>query len=1017
MYAPCIKFMYALCIEFMSAPCIKFMYALCISIQTAGKAGPRRPAYEGKPMSEMQLKTIFMKRFILLLAAFVLTVSSVFAQQILPNDPETRVGKLENGFTYYIRHNDQPAQRAEFYLASNVGAIQENPEQDGLAHFLEHMCFNGTENFPDKTLLEYLQSIGAEFGRNVNASTGVETTQYMLNNIPVIREGIVDTCLLIMHDYSHYVTNDPVEVDKERGVIIEEKRTRNTAGWRSYMKSKPYLYGDSKYADCSLIGSEENLLSFAPETLVDFYHTWYRPDLQAIVVVGDIDVDAVEEKIKALFSTIPMPENPQPKMNPEVPGCDEPRIGIITDPENVSTSVAVYWKTDQLPRELRCTDMAYVSDLVKTLIYYVMAERFGDISAKPDAPFLRARLGMGSVTQTCDVVMVNAGVQEGKALEGFKAALTEVEKMKRFGFTADEFNRAKDELLSELERDAEAADTRKNAEFIRPILDNFFDNEPFLDPKMEYEFAKQLLTMINVDVVNQVAAAIIPEKDMVIIYDAPEKEGLEHPTEADFLAAIAEVEASEIEANEAESFDEPLLDPDALAGSKIKKTAEGLYGSTVWTLGNGVKVVALPTQYKKDQIIIQIRKDGGRSLIATEDLPSFESNVMSSFERNSGLSKFPKTTLDKMLSGVKVGMNFSLGAISHALVANCPPKDLEKAFQLLYLKYTDPRFDEDEYNVGMNMLNSILPNYVTTPDYTFVKELSESRYGADNPRNILLSAETLEKASLDTYARVYKEVLFPDAAGVTVYVVGNFDIETLQPLVEKYIGSLPKGKKATKWNADNVLKVQEGKIVDVFETTMEAPKSTVYQIKTMDADYSIKDEVVFDAVDYIIQMIYTDTLREDEGGTYGASTNCSLTREPFEKPTFVVAFDTKPESSEKLRQRAVDEFEKFATEGPSEEYFARTVENFKKKIPESRINNNYWLSNLSTYEKWGEDYNALYEAAVESLTAEEVKAAAQFILSSENWIEVVMMPKVEEEAEGEPAASAQTECTDGSCCN
>ncbi len=950
-----------------------------------------------------------MKRLFFILTAFVLAASSVFAQQVLPNDPATRVGKLENGFTYYIRHNDQPAQRAEFYLASNVGAIQETPEQDGLAHFLEHMCFNGTENFPDKAILDYLQSIGAEFGRNVNAATGIETTEYMLNNIPVIREGIVDTCLLIMHDYSHYVTNDPIEVDKERGVIIEEKRTTDDASWRSFIKSQPYLFGDSKYGDCSLIGSEENLRNFAPETLVEFYHTWYRPDLQAIVVVGDIDVDAVEEKIKDLFSTIPMPENPQPKMNPEVPGCEEPRIGIITDPENTATTVSVYWKIDQMPRELRCTDMAYVTELTKTLISYIMEERLGDISAKPDAPFLYASFGTGSVTQTCDVAMVNATVQEGKAIEGFKAALTEVERMQRFGFTADEFNRAKEELLSELEKDAEAADTRKNAEFIYPIMDNFFDNEPFLDPAFELELATQLLTMLNVDILNQIAAELIPENDMVIIYDAPEKEGLEHPAETDFLAAIEEVKASEIEANEEESFDEPLLDPEALAGSEITQTEEGLYGSTVWTLANGVKVVALPTQYKKDQIVVQVLKEGGSSLIADEDLPSFDSTIMATFERNSGLSKFPKTTLDKMLSGVKVNMNFSLGAISHALSTTCPPKDLEKAFQLLYLKYTEPRFDEDEYAVGMNMLSAILPNYVTTPDYLFMKELNESRYGADNPRNVLASEETLEKASLETYARVYKEVLFPDAAGVVVYVVGNFDIETLKPLVEKYIGSLPKGENITPWNADNVLKVRDGVIENVFEAAMETPKSSVYQIKTADVPYSVKDEVIFSAVDYIIQMIYTDTLREDEGGTYGAGTRCSLVREPFERLTFLVAFDTNPDSSEKLRKMAVDEFEKFATEGPSEEYFARTVENFKKNIPESRINNNYWLSNLHKYDKWGEDYDALYEAAVESLTPEEVQAAAQFILNCGNWIEVVMMPKdetSEEVGETEEVAEA-----------
>ncbi len=934
-----------------------------------------------------------MKRIFLIVAALALMATAALAQQALPNDPAVRVGKLDNGLTYYIRHNDKPAERAEFYLATNVGAIQETPEQDGLAHFLEHMCFNGTKNFPEKTLLEYLQSIGVEFGRNINASTGVEQTQYMLNNVPVIREGIVDTCLLIMHDYSHYVTLDPVEIDKERGVIVEEKRTRNTASWRMYDGSKPYLYRGSKYANCSLIGSEENLYNFKPEALEDFYHTWYRPDLQALVVVGDIDVDSVEAKVQALFSEIPDPENPQPKEMYEIPDNEEPIVGILTDRENTGTSVEIYWKDEPMPRELKNTDVAYLTDLVYDILYYVMDERFNDITAKADAPFLSAVVGHGDLTKTCDVTLARAHCKDGEALTAFRALLTEVEKLVRFGITDDEYGRAKDEILSQLEQAVEAADTRKNPEFVSELIDNFFDNTPYMEPETEYELAKGLCSMISPAMVNQILTQLLPEGNMVIIYKAPDKEGLEHPTESDFLAAIEEVENSEIEANETEEISSELLDPASLKGSSVKKTEQGLYGSTVWTLKNGVKVVALPTQYKKDQIIINIRKHGGETLIADEDLPSFDRNVRSTFENNSGLGPFPKTTLDKMLSGVQVSLGLSIGTIYHGIKATCPPKDLEKAFQMLYLKFTDHRFDPDEYAVGRAMLESILPNYVNTPNYALSVELYNTWYGKDNPRNRQISEELLEEANLETYKRVYTEQLFKDAAGAVVYIVGNFDIDSIKPLVEKYIGSLPKGKTPTSFIPENGLRTQNGRLENDFSVPMEAPKTTVYQTITYEADaYSLKDVVAGKAVAYIMDMIYTDTLREDEGGTYGAGVNYSVNRDPFNENNFIVAFDTKPESADKLRQMAVDNFLQLADEGPSEEYFNRTVENFRKNIPEMRISNSYWLDKLGDWVDYGEDYDTLYEEAVNSLTRADVQAAAKRLADCGNFIEVVMRP-------------------------
>lgn len=924
-----------------------------------------------------------------------LTAFTAFGQNQLPNDPAVRKGTLENGMTYYIRHNDKPADRAEFYLATNVGAIQETPDQDGLAHFLEHMCFNGTKNFPDKGILEYLQSIGAEFGRNINAYTGVEQTTYMLNNIPLVREGVIDTCLLILHDYSHFVTCDPAEIDKERGVIIEERRSRRTADWRMHEKSLPYYYGDSKYSTCTLIGSQENLETFKPESLTSFYHTWYRPDLQAVIVVGDIDVDDIEAKIKSTFADIPAVENPQPKVAHKIPDNEEPMIGIITDPEARSTSMEIMWKSEPMPEQLNSTDMGMMMSLIKQYISAIMQERFSDITSKPDAPFMNAYLGIGELCETTEVTMGQVICKDGEGINAFKAFMTEAEKMKRFGFTDDEVNRAKENILSSYEKHAEGASTRKNSEFINDYVNNFFDNYPYMDPKAEYETAKLICTQINSAILNQIAASIITDENMVIVYKAPEREGLAHPTEADFNNAIAEVKASEIAANEAVDTNEPLLDASALKGSPVKKSEEISLGgktATQWTLKNGVKVVVLPTEYKKDQVLMDFMKNGGRSLIATEDLPSFDDNVFGLFMSNTGLSKFPGTTLSKMLAGKNVSTSVYVNSIRHGISATSAPKDIETAMQLIYLTIADPRFDQDEYQTGIEQLKAVLPNMEKQPNFRFQQEINKTLYG-NNPRQSVISMETLEKANLATIERVYREQLFKDAAGATLVITGNVDMETLKPLVEKYIGSLPKGKKATAWT-DTDEDIAKGKVENHFNVSMETPKSTVLQVYTSYIPYTVKEEVMLDAAKYILDMIYTETLREEEGGTYGAGVATGLQKYPEERALIQIYFDTNPESADKLRELAVEGINKLMNEGPTEEQMTRTVENFKKNIPENRISNNWWMNALRMYYNYdGIDYDKEYEAAVNEISADNIKAALKAVLDQGNFIEVMMSPE------------------------
>ena len=933
-----------------------------------------------------------MKKILTIIAAALFTASAFVAGaqgQQLPNDPAVRKGQLENGLTYYIRHNDKPAQRAEFYLATNVGAIQETPDQDGLAHFLEHMCFNGTKNFPGKALLDWLQSIGASFGGNVNASTGIDQTQYMLNNIPLVREGVVDTCLLILHDYSHFVLNEPEEIDKERPVIIEERRSRRNAQWRTFEKSLPYIYGDTKYSTCTLIGSQENLENFKPESLVNFYRTWYRPDMQAVIVVGDVDVDKVEAAIKRTWADIPAAENPKAKDKITMPDFDEPRVGILTDPETTVPQITLYWEGDARDEAMNSTTAGFSIDLLEDIISMVMSERFNDITSKADAPFLAAGFGMGKLCEAFEGVQGMVSLKENNIPGGFASFYTEIEKMKRFGFTEGEVTRAKDNLLAVYEKAANEAETRKNPEFVRPLISNFFDNRAYMEPKTEFELVKAFLGQINAQLINQMLTQVIPANNLVVIYSGPEKEGIQTPGSEQLLKIMEEVSKADIQGPAEETASEPLMDPSSLKGSKVKKVKASAYGSTEWTLKNGVKVVVLPTEYKKDQILFNLYKTGGQSLIPTEDMASFESNIYATFNAMQGVSKFKGTEVTKMLSGKNVSVGSYIDGLYSGITGSSSVKDLETAFQLLYLEYTDPRFDQEEWDNAVSQLKAVIPNAMKTPAFKMQKELNSFIYGG-NPRSEFISEELLDRASLDAFARNFKAI-FADAAGATMVIAGDVDPVTLKPLVEKYVGSLPKGKKATPWKDVNP-KLIKGEQLKTITTDMETPKSTVIQVYSDYSPYTVHDDLMAKAVSYVLDQIYVDTMREDEGGTYGASSSASSGWEPESISMIQVAFECKPEMADKLKAMAKDGLRKLAEEGPTDEQFTRTVENFKKNIPESRINNNYWMSSLIRYYKKGIDYDKEYEAAVSAITKEEIRKAAARLYNSGNFIEFVQMP-------------------------
>jgi len=949
-----------------------------------------------------------MKRFVLAFAAFALLAGLPAAAQnqeeamqqmmaSLPNDPAVRVGHLDNGLTYYIRHNELPKGRAEFYLATNVGAIQETPDQDGLAHFLEHMCFNGTEHFPDKAILDYLRSIGAEFGANVNASTGFEETQYMLNNIPVERPTVVDTCLMILCDYAHFVKNEPEEIDKERGVIIEERRQRRNASWRTMEASLPYYFKGTKMENCTLIGRQESLETFKPESLHNFYATWYHPDMQAVIVVGDVDMDRTEAKIKEIFSIIPKCENPQPKEHLSLPDHDDPIVGIVTDPETTSPSVEMLWHSEAEPETLNSTIVGQMSDYLKAIIGNIMYERFNDITSKPDSPYLGASFGFGDlIYEDIEAQMGEVALKEDNLLEGFKAFYTELERMKLYGFGDDEVNRAKANIINSLENAVKKAPTRRNSEFIRPLISNFFDNEPYMEPEAELQMVQQVFAGINAQILSMVTGQLLGDKNLVLLYSGPEKEGLKTPTAEELLAAIAEVKASDIQPLSGEEIASEFLDPSALKGSKSKKAKKTIYDATQWNLKNGVKVIFLPTEYTKDQILFDLYKDGGRSLIPTEDIASFDDNIIQLFQNNSGVAGFSGTQLSKMLTGKTLSVSPYLGSLEHGISGSASQKDFETALQLLYLMFTEPRFDRDEYDNGINQIKAVLPNLTGQPNYKLQKELYKVLYN-DNPRRTMISQETLDAASLETLEKYYRK-LFNDAAGATFLVVGDIDMDTLKPLVEKYVGSIPKGKKALKW-ADDGLRVQKGAIEDIIAVDMQTPMSTVVQVHSAYLPYTAERDAALDALSYIMDIRYTNSLREDEGGTYGASCNAGFTRRPEEYILFQVVFACRPSLCDKLRDLALQGLRDLAENGPTDEEVSSAVLNLQKNIPESRLRNSYWQNAIERYLLYGHDSDAENEAAVNALDKAKIQKVAQELLSQGNFVEMVMKPANTAEAE------------------
>ena len=938
------------------------------------------------------------KLMMLAVAAFAAAGAMAQMNQPIPADPELRTGKLENGMTYYIRHNDKPKGQADFYILHDVGAIQENDSQQGLAHFLEHMAFNGTKNLPGKQLTEYLETVGVKFGANLNAGTSWDQTIYNISDVPTSREGIIDSALLILHDWSHFIALEPKEIDSERGVIMEELRTRDGASWRSTMKLLQALGKGTKYEHRNLIGYLDGLKNFQHKELEDFYAQWYRPDYQAVVVVGDIDVDAVESKIKALMADIPAPAaDASHKETIVVPDNEEPIVSIFTDPEMQGTKVQLFIKRPALPKQMGNTIVAEANNVIEAYMTTMENARLQEIAMQPDAPFLGAGMGTGDVIgiiPTLNATVFVAMTQDGKLARGFEALYTELEKVRRYGFTQGEFERAQENLMRQAERTYANRNDRRNGEFVQSYLNNYSKNSPIPDAETEWQLDSMLIKMLNVDAVNAFAAQTITPANQVIIVNAPEKEGLTTPTAEELLAIRDKVAAGEVTAYEDNVVKEPLIpEGTVLKGSPVKKTAEDAkLGTTEWTLANGAKVVVKHTDFKADEVRMSAVAKGGLSVLSDGEF--YMGEMMPAVNSMSGVGKFPATELKKQLSGKSASVQPAVENYSSAMKGVCSPKDIETMLQLLYLNFTQPRFDRADYDNLIKMVRSQLENARTNPDYLMQEKVIDVTYG-DNPRRQMISNEIVDKFDFEQLPAIYAK-LYPGANGFVFTFVGNIDPETLKPLVEKYIGSIPAAKKPLNYIDDKVAPVK-GEVTEEFTAPMQQPKVSVLYYHSGKMPYTFKDRMALSFLAQALNSRYLISIREEKGGTYGVRVKGSTEYIPHQTYDMTISFDTNEEMADELCEIVLKEIREIAENGPKTEDIEKNREFMLKNWKNSLEMNQGWMNYILAKYGSGLNYVGEYEQAVRDLTNADVQALAKKILADGNLVKVIMRPAKTEE--------------------
>ena len=932
-----------------------------------------------------------MKHFLTIVALFF--VCNIYAQQgKINNDNTIRKGILPNGMTYYIRHNAQTKGVADFYIAQKVGSILEEKRQRGLAHFLEHMAFNGTKHFPGNTLqpgiVAWCESVGIKFGANLNAYTSVDQTVYNISAAPVTREGVIDSCLLILNDWSHELLLTDKEIDKERGVIEEEWRTRRSgmAMQRLSEQAMPVIYAGTKYSDCMPIGNIDIVRTFPYNDLRDYYSKWYRPDLQAIIVVGDINEDKIEEKIKKLFAKIPLPQNPAHRIYYPIGNNEKMILYTATDKEQPTVNFTLYMKRDVTPKQERNTIQNYADDYKTNILRMAINDRLEELSRTKNAPFISASVRSGNffLASTKDAFELSGVLKEGKAIEAIQLLVGEVERARANGITIDELKRGKAEMLSYAENDYNDRSNRRNGEFVEQCVQNFLEETPIIEPEKELEIVRKLDKTVTIDDVNALAKTIITNQNQVVTMFGPDKNTFKMPTNSSIENAILKAQKQHYTPYKTQNtLTERLITKLPKPGSIISERTYK-YGYTEFTLSNGLKVYVRPTNFEPDEVNLKLFSLGGKNIYPDSEMPNL--TYLMAGATIGGVGQYNDLTLEKMLAGKTATVTPFIDNDTRGMAGTSNVKDTKTLLELVYLYFTQPRKDPQAFKNLMEQQQEFLTNAHVNPMLAYNDTLHKVAYATN--RMASMDKEQLKRVNYNRIMHIYKE-LFANAANFKLILTGNININKLRPLLCQYIATLPSN------NTKETIGTYEPKLVDgkktyIFHKKQTTPTAITTIVIKGKMEYNNRNELLMDAIGQLLRIVYTEKVREDKGGTYSVQASGNLQHHPDDEALLRIAFQTDPQKYNDLIPIVYKELEKMATEGPSQQDLDK-VKAYELKVYNQVLRmNNYWEYVLYTDLYNGIDVDTDFRYIVENMTCGDIRTTLRNLLNQNNCIEVTM---------------------------
>ncbi|MBQ4822702.1 insulinase family protein [Aquimarina sp. MMG016] len=918
-----------------------------------------------------------------------LKTSAAINEGIIPVDPNVKVGKLDNGLTYYIRNNGKPEDKVELRLVVNAGSILEDESQLGLAHFMEHMNFNGTKNFKKNDLIDYLQSIGVKFGADLNAYTSFDQTVYILP-IPSDDPEKLEKGFQILEDWAHNAELTEEAIDGERGVVLEEYRLGQGAQQRMLQKYLPLIAYNSKYSERLPIGTKEVLENFKYEDVRRFYKDWYRPDLMSVIAVGDLDVATLEKKIKDHFTGLKMPENPKKREYFDTPNHKETLVAVVSDKEAPNSVVRLIYKDREMSQPMK-TIADYRGNLIEGLFAQMMNNRLNELRNKPNPPFIFAGSShSGTFARKREAYQSFALTSETGQLDALKAILQENKRVQQYGFKNGEFDRAKKDVIASIEKLFKDKDKRESSRIIGEYINNYLEEEAIPGLEWEYEQTVSQLPTIKLEEVNSLIKNFLHDDNRAVVMTGPEKEELKQVTKEEVLKLLKEVETSKIEDYEDEKVRENLIEKMPTPGKIVDTKKNEEFDYTVLELSNGAKVTYKKTDFKNDEVLFTAYSYGGSSLYSDEDYHQtvFANNSIS----QTGLGGLSLNDMNKMMSGKIVNVRPFIGGISEGFSGSSTPKDLETLFQQVYLYYTGVNKDKEAWKSDMDKQKGFLANILANPQNYFSIEFGKFQ-NQGNPRySGFPTPEKLDAANYELAYQKYKE-RFAGAGGFNFYFVGNIDEAKLKEYAEKYIASLPDTGKDETYKVFNYRPLSGSHEKIIYKGA--DPKSTVNIIWRGETKYDKKEDLALAATGEILTIKLIEKLREEEGGVYGVGARGNINKLPYGSYSFSIGFPCGPENVKKLTEAALAELKKIINEGPTDKDLAKIKEARLLDYKEKSKQNKFWLDNLKNtdYNQQSMENSKSYTTMVNNISKEEIQEVAKKYLDKGHILGVLMPEK------------------------